>query len=385
MREKTSEIAGLVDRVLSLMGTASEEFTVDAGPAILASLAGSDRGIAAETALAHWLESFDPPPTNLALFGGLSGMYVGCLMAERVDGRLTPLVGGLRERITNTTTAGIWQVPARDWYDYDLITGAAGVILALCLDERVEPEHLLSPMQHLAALCAKPNLERLRIEACYGDELRGWNYRRVNTGLAHGVGGIAAALTAVQLRIGQDETLHSALEAVCSWFIREAYIDGRGLTTWTPAGRDGSPDPEHWSRRQAWCYGAPGLAWTLWNASCVLDSKPIREFAKDAMTAYCSAFDESIYFDDDPDEALAICHGAAGVLLIADAFQRHAQHRPAAALAERLEDWLRERGTAIVELARRNVTLLSGASGIASALMTRQGSNRDWLLVLGLR
>ena len=361
---------------------------MDAGPAILSSLVlcpeRSVEGPELMAATLAWLDAFEPPPAGLALFGGVGGLYAGSVVLERTDARFASLARSLRESVTRGAAASGWRFPARDWEDYDLVSGAAGTVLAMCLDAQLDPRELLPSVRHLVNLCDAGTLAHLRIDLCRGDALRGWNYHRVNTGVAHGVGGIAAALTAAHDRLGESTGVRSTLGAVIEWLMADAYTDSLGLTTWLPHGRDGAPPPDGWSRRQAWCYGTPGLAWAIWNAGRTLGDKDLQAFAVAAMSTYCEAFDEARYFDREVADALAICHGAAGVLLIADAFARHAQHEPAAALSERVAAWLFERGEQIIQLARSDQTLLSGASGIVSALIARSGGDRRWLPVLGL-
>jgi hypothetical protein len=100
--------------------------------------------------------------------------------------------------------------------------------------------------------------------------------------------------------------------------------------------------------------------------------------AVDAVDTLCAAYDPDHHLDHDP---LAVCHGAAGVLLVADAFARHAGSSPAAALRAELTRYLTAR---LDEVTRLDATLLSGAAGVLAALLTTAGGDRGWLPCLAL-
>jgi hypothetical protein len=170
--------------------------------------------------------------------------------------------------------------------------------------------------------------------------------------------------------------------------VGQSYVDDRRLVTWTPAARGGAP-PQGASRRQAWCYGTPGTAWTLWEAGRVLADHDLQLFAVGAMRSFCRAFEVGFYlYDSDggsPGETLAICHGAAGTLAIADAFARHAGMPEAARLADSLEAYLLARLDEVRGLAAVSMGLQAGAGGVLATLVTRQGGDRRWLGLAALR
>ena len=69
-------------------------------------------------------------------------------------------------------------------------------------------------------------------------------------------------------------------------------------------------------RRQAWCYGSPGIAWALWESGRVLGRKDLEAFALDSMASFCAAFDPDFHLDAEPVARLGFCHGAAGTLAV---------------------------------------------------------------------
>ncbi|MDH3598752.1 MAG: hypothetical protein OEU26_03820 [Candidatus Tectomicrobia bacterium] len=363
----------------------------DAGPAVLAALAAaSGHEVGHEVsvrALGAWLDGFPGGTVSAGVFGGLSGFLVGVQVASSFYPRLIPLARQLRNALANAATDRHWRTEAVAWEDYDLVSGPAGMILALATDHSCSPQFILPTARHLALLCDSDDLERLRVGAYRDDELRAWNYGRINSGLAHGVTGVAAALrSASEIAVEVREELSPPLQRVCRWLIADSYVDDRELWTWHPAGLEGGVGPRSAIRRQAWCYGTPSVAWTLWEAARVLGDVTLQAFAEDAMRSFCTAFDETFYIDKGPvSDALGVCHGAAGMLAIADAFALHPGLTEAASLRDRLEGYLLDRIDEIQWLAHRDMTLITGASGILAVLLTRHGAQREWLSQIALR
>ncbi|MEU6972423.1 hypothetical protein AB0A71_32820 [Kitasatospora aureofaciens] len=136
--------------------------------------------------------------------------------------------------------------------------------------------------------------------------------------------------------------------------MRQSFDDARSIRTWDGAGLDDGPPPAGPRARQAWCYGTPGVSWALWDAA-------------DAVGE-------------------ALCHGASGVLAVADTFAHHAGLPAAAALRTRLLAHLRARLPEIEALGAEGMGLLGGAAGPLCALLTAgHGASRAWLSCLGLR
>jgi hypothetical protein len=166
--------------------------------------------------------------------------------------------------------------------------------------------------------------------------------------------------------------------------LSQSYEGNRGLRTWATAGLDGGKPPEA-QRRQAWCYGTPGIAWSLWESGRVLGRKDLQDFALNAMATFCSLFEPDLHLDAEPLARLGFCHGAAGTLAVADCFATHARSPPADVLARKLDRLLSGHLELIVHLAADDTSLVTGTSGMLSVLLTRRGAPRGWLLPLGLR
>jgi hypothetical protein len=241
-------------------------------------------------------------------------------------------------------------------------------------------------VQHLVAMCESPGLEAFRA----GEEIdprSSFNVGRINTGLGHGLAGVASALHHAANVLGEEHRCLPALERVCDWLEQETIVVGaRELITWPPVGAEGQPPMVGADRPQAWCYGTPGVAWTLWDAAGTLEDATKRTLAYDAMRSFCRVFHEELHVDaGSPSEALSICHGVAGMLAVADAFSRHASLPEAERLRAHLTGLLLDRDDDIRLLAATDMTILSGAGGILSVLVTSIGGDRRWLPQVALR
>lgn len=368
-------------------GVATDD-TYDAGPVLLASLAaGFVEAELVERVLVRWTSGIPAEVHHLGSFEGLAGLFAGATAIARVHPPFGSLSANVGESLRRLSADQPWRTEGVGWADYDLISGPAGVVLALLAGRAGDAAWPAA--RHLIALCDQPDLSALRLTDDANDDRRRWNVGRINTGMGHGLTGVIAALTAIGDAASaepQDEVT-VALHRLCTWLVAQSYVDTRGLRTWPPAGLDGSPAPLAASSRQAWCYGTPGVAWAVWNAGRVLLDADLQSFAEDAMRSFQAAFDPQFHLDTHPVDAnLGLCHGAAGILAVADAFARHAQLPAAGVLRQQLTEFVVQRLAEVEELAGDNLNLLTGAGGILAVLLTTTGdTDRAWLTQIALR
>ncbi|UFQ19319.1 MULTISPECIES: lanthionine synthetase LanC family protein [Streptomyces] len=382
------------DPVLALSITYLEKWTAqpartaepsDAGIPVLAhqvaATGGPDAEATASRAVAVWARTAGRGPGHPGLYdSGLAGTLVGLRLGARLHPVLYGAADRLRDHLTGASVAAVWRTKDVGFSDYDLITGPAGILLALCAG--TDSPTPATATSHLQALCDHDDLPRLRTGQYADHPHLSWTHGRVNTGMGHGVAGVLTALTAALRRTGDPATA-AALRRAVRWLITRSYVDERGIRTWPGAG-DGTP-PSGANPRQAWCYGTPGIAWALWDAADALGDHEAADRALEAFMTLTQRYDEQFHlFGDGPADILGLCHGAAGVLAVADAFDRHARLPVAAALSARLAAHLRTRLPDALATPW-SPALLTGAPGALSALLTARGGPRDWLPCLGLR
>ncbi|QGV82079.1 lanthionine synthetase LanC family protein [Streptomyces ficellus] len=360
----------------------------DPGIPVLARLVAATGGPGATgtaaRAVATWATAAGRGPGHPGLYdGGLAGTLAGLRLGARLHPALHRAADRLRDHLTGAAVATRWRTSDVAFPDYDLITGPAGLLLALHAGSNPTAPQLTTMTVHLTALCDHDDLPRLRTGAYAHHPHLSWTHGRVNTGMGHGVAGVVTALTTA-LRVTGDPATATALHRATRWLAHHSHVDSRAIRTWPGAGPDGPP-PVDAHPRQAWCYGTPGVAWALWDAADALGDPEAAHWALAAFGTLAARYDEEFHlFGDAPADRLGLCHGAAGVLAVADAFARHARLPAAALLRSRLTARLR----ADLPAALRTPwppTLLTGAPGALSALLTAGGAPRDWLPCLGLR
>jgi hypothetical protein len=375
----------------------------DPGPLLVAALlsarpgagAALDSGSPAAAAARTWLAASRGRAAHLGVSGrGLAGFVLALRQAATVWPMLRPLAVRARGQLVAQAELRPWHREPVSWPDYDLITGASGTLLTLAADPDCVPADCAATVAHLVGLSAAVGLPGLRLGRHRDDELIGWNYGRVNCGMGHGAPGVAAALCGAADAGALPPEGVEALRNVTSWLAGQSFVDARGVRTWPAGGFDAAGRPgagagaPHAARRQAWCYGTPGNSWTLWEAGRVLGDPGLTALAEQAAGSFIAAYDDDFYLDEDYPDRVGICHGAAGLLLIFDAFARYAGLPGAAALAEHLAGFLVARLDRIVAGQDADPTLLSGAGGVVAALLTYHGGGaggRPWLAAFGLR
>ncbi|MFF2325600.1 MULTISPECIES: lanthionine synthetase LanC family protein [unclassified Streptomyces] len=357
-------------------------------------------------AVAAWAGTVGHGPSHPGLYdGGLAGTLVGLRLGARIHPPLHRAANRLRDHLLEKASERSWRTADVALSDYDLISGPSGTLLALCTGARQSWRRQLIPFAgHLATLCDSGDLRRLRAGQYAGHPRLNWLQGRVNTGMGHGAAGVVAGLTAAVRRLGPRPHLLDALRNATHWLVRQSFVDARSIRSWDGAGLDGPP-PIGDRARQAWCYGTPGVTWAVWDASDALGDRATADWAASAFTTLAERYDEDFHLFGDPlTDRLALCHGAAGVLLVADAFHRWARLPAAAVLRARLAAHLnRELPAALApdeplnpqkpEHPRKSqnaqnarYSLLNGAPGALSALLTAaHDGSRDWLPCLGLR
>ncbi|MEW1549549.1 lanthionine synthetase LanC family protein [Streptomyces tsukubensis] len=345
---------------------------------------------AARRAVAAWVTTVGRGPGHPALYNsGLAGTLVGLHHAAALHPPLLRLADRLRGHLLATAGQRPWRTEQVALPDYDLISGPSGTLLALYATAPAAasvPAHAAPFVDHLVALCDSAALPRLRTGPYENDPDLHWLHGRINTGTGHGVAGLTMALTAAVRRTGPEPRLVRALRRTVGWLVRQSFTDDRSVRSWAAAGHDGTPPAPGPCPRQAWCYGNPGVTWALWDAADALGDERTAAWAATAFTTLADAYDPDYHlYGELPADRLGICHGAAGVLAVADAFARHARLPAAAGLRTEL---LRHLEARLPELDEPtwHPGLLGGTTGVLAALLTAgHGASRSWLICLGLR
>jgi hypothetical protein len=344
-----------------------------------------DTGVDYRHAVLTWVRGHRVADLHPGLFArGLTGFLVGLDHACVVEPALRRLIDPVRDRLVEWTRTAM--PPARlGFRDYDLILGISGAVTGLATLPDRAPGHLRPGVRYLLRLCLTDRLAGLRIGDDGGHALSTWATGRINHGMAHGCTGVLAALLAARpvLDGAEQDQMTDAVAAIARHLREATYQDVRGVISWPHASIDGPSDSP--PQRQGWCYGTPGVAWQLTEAGRALDDRGLVELGEAAMDSLCAAWDDEYYLRPRvPTDQLALCHGAAGVLAVARAFDRAGPEPASSSLADHLNALLHRRIADVDRLADADPTMLTGAAGVLATLLTGSAA-AAWLRCFGLR
>ncbi|MFB7912978.1 lanthionine synthetase C family protein [Streptomyces sp. NPDC056061] len=216
-----------------------------------------------------------------------------------------------------------------EWAAYDLVNGVSGTT-RLLLDAAADPAEsspaveaaLDASLRHLVGLAAPVRVDGHRVPGWWvpGGLQVGARDREAyprgdfNLGLAHGIAGPLAVLSAAYEAGHGTPGLRDAVHRIADWLLGWTLHDDAGPYWPARAGWDDEVAP-HRPRglftRTAWCYGTPGVAAALLRAASALERPDWRTAAVDALRAALRR-DESAWAIEGP----TVCHGYAGLLRI---------------------------------------------------------------------
>ncbi|MCE0764115.1 hypothetical protein LWC35_14520 [Pseudonocardia kujensis] len=235
---------------------------------------------------AEWLAAEPPYERAHGLFTGNAGVAVALAVAGRRHDR-PELIDAARVRLGMASMHAV--------ADYDLFSGAAGIVRAGCLVAAVSGEAW--PLDLVSG-----QVGRLHT-ACRAGAAPGWpaspdfdTSRAVYHGAAHGSAGIALALAEWGAMTGAAESMSLAVETFegIHWHARTP--EGDNIV---PSSAGGRTFPA-----LAWCHGLAGVVWCLEQAFGGSDTlAEVREQAVEAVLGPPPLL-------HDP----TLCHGTAGAL-----------------------------------------------------------------------
>jgi len=219
-----------------------------------------------------------------ALFGGTAGLALTLSQASQGGKRYQKTLDGLRKGLCEQVLIQPWRRPETQEgvasYDFDLISGAAGVLAYLVSIKQADPTiqtaitHLLAYLLWLGEPGQPVGRERWYIppDLLPNEWHRQFSPRgNFNCGLAHGIPGPLAVLSLTWLAGYRSPGLRETIAYLADW-VAEHHIEQEWGIDWpdsVPLER--ATTARNWQQlspaRAAWCYGAPGVARSLWRRS----------------------------------------------------------------------------------------------------------------------
>lgn len=260
---------------------------------------------------------------HTGLYSGLAGLAFSAHSLSRDGSRYKKLLASLDYGLSSQVLEPSSALSGRHGVavsEFDLIVGLSGVA-AYLLQRGYEPPMDVALQAILDSLVALTE-ETEGIPHWYtpyhllAGEGMAEHYPEgnLNCGLAHGIPGPLAVM-ALGLEAGLPvEGLKEAVARTAQWLARHQSRDRYGINwpTVVPYCEGGKVEQNQLdSSRAAWCYGAPGVARSLWLAGRALGDENLQQLAVQGMEAvYRRPIDERRI--DSP----TFCHGVAGLLQV---------------------------------------------------------------------
>jgi lantibiotic biosynthesis protein len=267
---------------------------------------------------------------TLGLFAGLSGLAFATAYLSRRGTRYGTLLAHLDETLLDGIPAWLGDtvdagVPVGA---FDLISGWTGAA-AYLLGRNPGPgrdaalQAILSRLVDLTMVVdGRPKWHTPGPLIVDADMARRYPGGVLNCGMAHGIAGPLALLCLAHQSGVRVPGMVPAIRRTATWLRRQRVDDSWGASF--PAVVALGPDaPAATPARNAWCYGAPGVARALWLAGVVLPDPELQSLSVATIDAVMRRPVASRRVD-----APGFCHGIAGLLQITLRFaQDPAQQR----------------------------------------------------------
>lgn len=325
-----------------------------------------------------------------ALFGGTAGLAIALAASSRGGMRYQKTLAGLHQGLYEQVLTLLWQRPEREAgvssSDFDVISGAAGVLAYLVSIEQPDESvrkaiaHLLAYLLWLGEPGQRTGQERWYISPeLLPNDLHRRDFPRgnFNCGLAHGIPGPLAALALTWLAGYRAPGLRETIAYLATWIAEHRVEQEWGIDWPDSLPLEAAATRQEWKHlpatRAAWCYGAPGVARSLWLAGYALEDEGLLRLAVEAIEATLRrpVSERAI-------PSPIVCHGVAGLLQICLRFAHECESDLVKAQIPILTEHILEAFDPSFPLGFRNTDQevprdlpgwLAGASGIASVLL----------------
>lgn len=268
------------------------------------------------------------PPAVPSLFGGTAGLAFALGQASQGGRRYQRTLDRIHQGLCEQVFTRQWRQPASaagvSPGDFDLIMGAAGVLTYLVSLEQANPtiraaiSHLLAYLLWLSEAGQPLGAERWYVSP---DLLPTDMHRQhfpggyFDCGLAHGIPGPLAALALTQLAGYRYPGLREAIASLADWIVAHRVGQEWGSDWPVNVPLEYAAAAQSWQQlpptRSAWCYGAPGIARSLWLAGRALGDRELCERGIEAIESVLRRPVATRATD-----APTLCHGVAGLLQI---------------------------------------------------------------------
>lgn len=346
---------------------------------------------------------------EFSLYGGLAGLLFALKRSSRNGTRYQKLIKSLDDYLIKNVKdvyfpllrENLTKKQPSPMPSYDLIGGVTGIAV-YCLQQLDEPQFfdvLQEILSILISLVKSIEVDKRQVPGWYtppslmflDEEKTNYPKGNFNMGLAHGIPGILALLSVSSLYGLEVPEQKETIAQLANWIKNQRVECSAGFfwETAIPFERIFSRPNEKriFSGRDAWCYGTPGVASSLFLAGKAMNDAALKNFSLDSFR---DVFKRSVLERRLPGPTF--CHGVSGLLLITHQFAKEMQASDLAEHVDLLTEELLQfyqplspfgfknlepsQGGTLLEIDRAD--LLEGSSGILLTLLSVCGSTSWW-------
>ena len=345
---------------------------------------------------------------HTSLFGGLTGVAFALQKASREGTRYQKMITVLNNHLLESVKKHYLDpleenLNTRQFSSfslYDVIQGIAGIGIYGLINFHLPSFAEL--VKHILILLVKL-VKPVRIEErwipgwylpqslhVYKEEQQKYPQGNFNLGHAHGIPGVLAFLSIALIHRVEVPGQREAIGTIVDW-LKKHRQENQGNFFW----RTVIPFEEEMEQiktkenltKDAWCYGTPGVARSLFLAGKALENEELKSYAFDS---FCSVFNRNRHEWDllGP----TFCHGYSGLLMITRIMAQETQSSFLNKQVELLKEIVLEyyhqdhsfgftslepcQKGGFIEISR--LSLLEGASGILLTLLSLEGLTSWW-------
>lgn len=269
--------------------------------------------------------------SDLSLFTGLTGVAFAAWSASHGGKRYIRFLNEINKYIAKELDQQLFYRRRRreesygtsaTWYD--VISGITGIGRYLLI-QRENPQLgdlLIKVLKELIFITRPIQINGVEVPGWYlpqevqflEKDKKAYPNGNFNIGLAHGISGPLALLSLSKINGVEVDGQKEAIQVIVDWLLKWKQQDDQGFFWFDRVSWEEEVDKQSipHRRREAWCYGTPGVARAIYLAGKALGNVTLKKIALESYRAVFRRSEATWNID-----APTFCHGTAGMLEMA--------------------------------------------------------------------
>ncbi|WP_128100887.1 lanthionine synthetase C family protein [Paenibacillus sp. DCT19] len=261
--------------------------------------------------------------SDISLFDGLCGVGFAAHCMSNNGERYQSFIENLNKYIVSIADRNISEykrIPFNE-FSYDIMYGLAGTANYLMnfKSETQVKDTLMSILQYLTNICKidESGIPKFAIRSDHSQLFHLANDPKVmyvNLGVSHGIPGVLLVLSkSYESGVYFEEQLE-AIKCLSN-YISKSFVNKGDDFFWETQRLIGTDGVKALQSRDAWCYGTPGVAYSLLIASRILNDNKMRNLAIHSMKLSLKRLREVV--------SPTFCHGISGICSLTRKFYEY--------------------------------------------------------------